>query len=367
MLPFVDNGVNFDIPYYDQGDRFANEEYVIDAPYFGGKQTQDNFFSADLYLVQEITPPGSEQRTVQVYNGLRWGWKNKVTPVGYYTDIIAGGIGASLSGYTPNDDGSFGAYPLGFSLNYFGQTYNDFYINNNGNISFGNGVSAYTPDSLNTETSAPMIAPYWADVDTRGTGTVSLRTDIPNQAIVTWDNVGYFDQHTDKTASFQLVLRGPDYPIPNGEGNIGFFYKDVQWETGDASGGNGGFGGTPADVGFGDGLSTVNSGEFSLPGSLQAGIGQLVSNNYYWFNLSCDSGSGDGCSVSRVDSIASGNSSSISYRTTDRELPISDIESDTSQLSKSAPDSKSLFASAISSWFNSFDFQSKNTRGCSAK
>ena len=36
--------------------------------------------------------------------------------------------------------------------------------------------------------------------------------------------------------SFQLVLRGRGFAIPAGEGQIGFFYKGMQWETGDASG-----------------------------------------------------------------------------------------------------------------------------------
>ena len=136
-----------------------------------------------------------------------------------------------------------------------------------------------------------MIAPYWADVDTRGGGNITVRTDIPNQAIVTWDKVGYYNQHTDKTASFQLVLRGEDYPILPGEDNVGFFYKDIQWETGDASGGTGGFNGTQAAVGFSDGLSSVNPGEFTLTGSQQPSISQLASNKHYWFNTSINNNS----------------------------------------------------------------------------
>ena len=209
-----------------------------------------------------------------------------VPPGSYYTDVIGGGLGAAPAGYFPNDDGSFGPYSLGYTLNYFGNNYTDFFINNNGNVSFGTGVGVYTPDPLNQTTFAPMIAPYWADVDTRpvGGGTVLLRTD-PGQIIVTWDQVGYYNQHTDLLASFQLVLRGPGYSVPSDEGTIGFFYKAIQWETGDASGGSGGFGGVQATVGFGDGLFTVNPGEFSLPGSQMAGISGIVANNHYWFNL----------------------------------------------------------------------------------
>ena len=266
----------------------------------------------------------------QIWDEFGYRWQPLFRPYGYYTDrlggalggqfcgglggvfdnVLCGSIGSPPSGYTPNDDGSFGSYPLGFSFSYFGQSYDSFYINNNGNISFGRPVSAYTPNPLLTENIAPLIAPYWADVDTRGTGTVAVRTDIPNQLIVTWDKVGYYSQHTDKLASFQLVLRGSDYPVPPNEGNVGFFYKDVQWETGDASSGFGGFGGIQAGVGFSDGLSTVNPGEISLPFSQQAGISEYVGNKHFWFNYpetaTCSGASGGGgCVPALARNIAS--------------------------------------------------------------
>lgn len=343
----IDNLDNTVDPYYDSISPAAGPDFFGDIP-FDSNVNKEHYVYAETYLVEEIAP-----KTVKIYNGVRWGWENKITSPGYYTDSIGGGIGSTPTGYLQNDDGSFGSFPLGFSLNYFGQTYNSFYINNNGNISFGNGVNAYTPNSLTTESLAPMIAPYWADVDTRGTGTVAVRTDIPNQVIVTWDNVGYYSQHTDKTASFQLVLRSPDYSIPPDEGNIGFFYKNVDWETGDASGGINGFGGTQAAVGFSDGFSTVNPGEFLLLGSQQAGISQSVNNNSYWFNLSCSGsgsggGGGGGCSVNSVDSIATGNSSSLATNAVNQALLFFGIDSSyTSEKSKSVPESTSALGLLI--------------------
>lgn len=208
----------------------------------------------------------------------------------YYTEDQGLSIGVRPDGYFRNDDRSFGPYSLGFELSYFGQTYDRFFLNNNGNVSFGSGFGVYTPEPLDTTAIAPAIAPYWADVDTRpengGEVLFYVNDQIPNQIIVTWDQVGYFSGNTDRLASFQLVLRGDLYDVPVGEGQIGFFYKDVEWETGDASGGSGGFGGVPATVGFGDGLGEINPGEFSLPGSQQDGISQLVSGQRFWFNLS---------------------------------------------------------------------------------
>jgi len=209
----------------------------------------------------------------------------------YYTDLIGGGIGNPLTmtgggnaanvGGQRNDDGYSGPLPLGFTLNFFGNTYTQFWANNNGNISFNNGISKFTPTSPQG-VAEPIISPFFADVDTRNraSGLTYLRNDIPNEVIVTWDQVGYYNNRADKLNSFQLVLRGPDYSVPAGEGRIGFFYKTMQWETGDASGGNLGFGGKPAAVGFGDGIS---NGEV-LEGSFQAGISQAVSNHHVWFD-----------------------------------------------------------------------------------
>jgi hypothetical protein len=181
-----------------------------------------------------------------------------------------------------NDDGFSGPINLGFTLNFFGTNYTTFWVNNNGNVSFGNGIAAYTPSGP-TGASQPIISPFFADVDTRNpsSGVVHLST-LANEDVITWDSVGYFDSAADKLDTFQLILRGPGYAIPTGQGQVGFFYGAMQWETGDASGGTDGFGGTPAAVGFGDGSG---NGEV-LEGSVQNGISSIVNDEYIWFNLS---------------------------------------------------------------------------------
>ncbi|BAN34264.1 hypothetical protein SCD_n00415 [Sulfuricella denitrificans skB26] len=208
----------------------------------------------------------------------------------YYTDLIGGGIGSPLVmtgggssanvGFSRNDDGYSGPIPLGFSLLFYGTVYTQFWANNNGNISFNGGISSYTPFGPQGAPQ-PVISPFFADVDTRNgtSGLMTLRNDIPNQIIVTWDRVGYYSSQADKLNSFQLVVRGPGYSIPAGEGAIGFFYKTMQWETGGASGGSGGFGGTPAAVGFGDG----NANGIVLVGSIENGISGVLNNHHIWF------------------------------------------------------------------------------------
>jgi hypothetical protein len=209
-----------------------------------------------------------------------------------YTADIGGGVGTPLVmtgggnaanvGGVRNDDGFSGPIPLGFELDFFGRRYGSFFANNNGNVSFGAGISEFTPNGPQGA-AAPVVSPFFADVDTRGaaSGVLSLRADVPQQIIVTWSEVGHFSANAERRNTFQLVLRGADYALPAGEGRIGFFWTTMQWETGDASGGTNGFGGTPAAVGFGDGLA---NGQV-LAGSTEPGIADRVQNRRLWFDL----------------------------------------------------------------------------------
>jgi hypothetical protein len=195
------------------------------------------------------------------------------------------GVSAQIGGANGrNDDSSTGPIALGYTLtNFFGSDYSSIFINNNGNITFNQPLGQFTPTGPEGA-NQPVIAPFFADVDTRGalSGIVYVNTSIANETIITWDHVGYYGAHDDKLDTFQLVLRGDDFATPAGEGQIGFFYTDMQWETGDASGGSGGFGGTPAAVGFGDGQSNG----FTLDGSIANGISGIVNDEHIWFDVS---------------------------------------------------------------------------------
>jgi hypothetical protein len=168
-----------------------------------------------------------------------------------------------------NDDGSTGQVNIGFNINFFGQNYSQLYVNNNGNVTFTNSLGTYTPFGLTTAFT-PIMAPFFADVDTRnggsaevtyGTGTVGTHAAFG----VNWDGVGYYGAHADKLNRFQLVLIDRS---DTGAGNfdIEFNYNQVQWETGDASGGSGGLGGVSAHAGFSNGSGDPGT-FFELTGS----------------------------------------------------------------------------------------------------
>jgi hypothetical protein len=176
--------------------------------------------------------------------------------------MLTFGVGENIYGsqfLAANDDESTNQLPLPFDINFFGQTFSNFVVNNNGNISFLSAIGAYTPDPFPI-TSQPMIAPFWGDVDTRTVGNVWIHSPNANTLAVTWDSVGYYSGATDKTNSFQLVLRNQG----GGDFDVDFRYERLEWTTGNASGGSNGLGGIPAQAGYdaGDGVNYL-----TLPGS----------------------------------------------------------------------------------------------------
>lgn len=176
-----------------------------------------------------------------------------------------------LNGSPPeyrNDDGFTDPIPLSFIFQFYGSPFTEVYVNNNGNLSFGDAFSTFTPQGFPIA-NFPMIAPFWGDVDTRaaGSGVVYYRSE-PNRLIVTWDGVGYFGSHDDKLNTFQVILTDGTDPLVGIGNNVCFSYDDMQWTTGDASGGSGGFGGSPATVGAnkGDGANFALVGRFDHEG-----------------------------------------------------------------------------------------------------
>ena len=95
-------------------------------------------------------------------------------------------------------------------------------MNTNGIISLDSPFTSYSANPLPLSGIQQIIAPYWADVDTRGTGQVFYRqttnpsllaktsntikavfpmsqnVKITNLVITTWDGVGYYPRGTNE-------------------------------------------------------------------------------------------------------------------------------------------------------------------------
>jgi hypothetical protein len=131
-----------------------------------------------------------------------------------------------------------------------------------------------------------MIAPFWADINTRNGGNIyyrettdselqdkaaiEVRLAYPNLSsfsagwlfIATWDQVAFFGTcNSNLRNTFQLILA-----TDNTYSFAILYYNNITWTTGTASGGNcsEGLGGRPAKAGFdvGDGITF-----YEIPGS----------------------------------------------------------------------------------------------------
>jgi hypothetical protein len=183
----------------------------------------------------------------------------------------------SFTGYDTNtlarnDDSSTGLVSLGFNANFFGTTYSQAYVNNNGNITFDSPLSTFTPFGI-PNSGRVIIAPFFADVDTRGLGSTAVTYGTGTLGghsafAVNYFNVGVYNVLPIYN-TFQLVLVDRS---DTGAGNFDFEfnYTDINWETGTASGGNtSGLGGNPVRVGYSNGTP---ASAYELPGS---GISQF--------------------------------------------------------------------------------------------
>ncbi|WP_437578232.1 DNRLRE domain-containing protein [Sorangium sp. So ce887] len=247
----------------------------------------------------------------------RWGTAGAVVLCGWLPsealavgpDAVIYDEGCFQNALPVDDDGSSSAHGLPFEVNFFENRYNTVYVNNNGNVTFDGPLNIYTPFPLES-TSHAIIAPFFADVDTRGVGSgvvhwgavEKLTGDGRPAFCAVWANydpgsgtptgVGYYPGGTDRLNIFQLLLADahtcyvdepscttlvcdgsdPACPPPScdpasvqcdpqslvfrakGDFDILFNYDQIQWNAGAASGGIGGLGGETARVGYAPGV-----------------------------------------------------------------------------------------------------------------
>ncbi|XP_073775004.1 uncharacterized protein isoform X2 [Danio rerio] len=156
---------------------------------------------------------------------------NTATPV---TTLAAPGIFytfGSSAGDAINpadDDGGSSAITLLSPFQFFGRTYQQIYVNNNGHLTFSQASSEFVPYSFPAFGSQDIIAGLWTDLDNRVRGVISyhqytngsvltratqdINSYFPNLTftaswvfVATWDKVAYFSL-TNTETSFQVVL-----------------------------------------------------------------------------------------------------------------------------------------------------------------
>ncbi len=239
------------------------QQSAVGATFFPGKDPALNMARNSNEHSQIIYTPEGASRTISSCDC--WVERDRAWQVAPFTNGTAPDY--------RNDDGSTDTISLVSPFCFYGQYLRKLFINNNGNISFGSPYATYSSDSF-PNTNFVMIAPFWADVDTRGALSGLVYYELTNtHLIVQWDSVGYFNSMDDMRNAFQLIITdGLDPLLPSGY-NVGFCYKNMEWTTGSASQGVNGFGGVPATVGVnqGNGINYIQMGRFDAPGNTYDG------------------------------------------------------------------------------------------------
>ncbi|MDP2643030.1 MAG: hypothetical protein Q8P62_04265 [Candidatus Peregrinibacteria bacterium] len=143
-----------------------------------------------------------------------------------WNDISATGTSVGTRG----DESVYGSFSVGFDFVFYGNTYNEFYICNNGYIAFNNTCAYSNADIITAATPNNYIAPFWDDL--------YLSTDIvylsegssPAKTLtVSWLDVNHWNAQGGYI-KFQVIL----YETSNG---IKFQYNDVAFENASYDGG----------------------------------------------------------------------------------------------------------------------------------
>ena len=175
-----------------------------------------------------------------------------------------------------DDDSAIVALPFTYDL--YSDQYTTCFINNNGNLTFGTVFSGFSAVGFPSAGIPAMVAPFWGDVDTGNpanfVGDVWMKfvdsngDELDDTLVVTWENVGYFNEHGDLRNTFQVAISDGTNPLIGPNNNVAFSFDNMCWTTGDASSGIGGFGGIPATVGAnrGNGVDFFQIGRFDHEG-----------------------------------------------------------------------------------------------------
>jgi Secretion system C-terminal sorting domain/Carboxypeptidase regulatory-like domain len=131
-------------------------------------------------------------------DGFGYVWKDNDEPDGpTYSWVDISGTGTNIASQL-SDDSQAGPFPIGFSFNYYGTTYTDFYIHSNGIVSLTAIPTApWTNAALPGTFTGPVICWYWDDfnVSNGADGDIYYETVTigdQNALVMSYVNCGHF-------------------------------------------------------------------------------------------------------------------------------------------------------------------------------
>jgi hypothetical protein len=127
--------------------------------------------------------------------------------------------------------------PLPFSFSFNGKPYTSAWINTNGSVSFGYDVWDYVADPFPVSgyNGVGIIAPYWADTDTRGvkgmyTNKIWYKV-YPDRMVVIWDSVGRYASAIDSLNKYECTIFDNTHPIHQSPAqlDVRFTWDTLSW------------------------------------------------------------------------------------------------------------------------------------------
>jgi hypothetical protein len=186
---------------------------------------------------------------------------------------------------------------IGFTVNFYGNRTNTLFVNTDGNVTFYAPLDVFISRVFPIGLGQPILAPFWADVDTTGapgkgslTNTVTFGTGTlegHKAFAATWTQVGFNTAHTAPNDTFQVVLIDRS---DTGAGNfdIEFNYNGILWDSSDTMGGTTGLASIPpaaagsraiaASVGWSAGTNAPRTA-FVLPNSGKVSADPFIDSN----------------------------------------------------------------------------------------
>jgi hypothetical protein len=240
---------------------------IIDSiSYFGNVAPQDSLYGISPYVfaISPMCPDGHEvDFDLVISDTIDNTWTDQFSII--VTNSEPGGTGPdqygyymyddtdTLTGFAPpfdwysgsmalvdsitNQDADTVTYPLPFSFDFYGISYDSIGLCSNGFMEMSHSTFRFGANEPIPAPTGPqrMIAPFWDDLDPRsgtGYGDIYYGYDTANHRwVVEFRSVGHFEDSLHRE-TFQIQFRDPQYyTTPTGDGEILFLYDTVAIDT----------------------------------------------------------------------------------------------------------------------------------------
>jgi VCBS repeat-containing protein len=124
--------------------------------------------------------------------------------------LVTGDVGVNVLSNLSNTDDRFNTISLGSdTFNFYGTTYNQLFVSNNGLITFGSGNTNFVNTNLSTPLPQSAIAVFWDDLVTFDSSSSQVLYTIQDgKLIIEWSEVDYVSDAVSNpnTITFQAIL-----------------------------------------------------------------------------------------------------------------------------------------------------------------